>query len=583
MKTPTTLLFLLILATLAMAPRAASAQTVKQDSVKITYVFATDTETYTSGNQTFIVCRYHVVGTHPDPKGNGRDSDYIYKFDTGNVFVDGRAGPTPPEWTGMSQDIPGELITFSGTYGGGTRNVDVGCDAIFANGESILANFEAKNLHAHFFTDPNKRPVALFTHEVGEGLYTVDFDASGSYDEDGSVVAYEWTIDGETITSGGPTLTHTFPKRGTYSVRLVVEDNDGDDSLPVTSTVNVKGPDLGFTLEYRKHRSGSAKVSNSDDVITIGDTVRVHVVVTNTGDLDVENISLSSSVSVKSDVDGAFVLLESVTPTIGSLNKDETDTLRFVYRASKAAERVDVQIDGLSGRALLESGGSEPFEVEASACGVQAKPVSLESTSVSCVNFAIQPAPLVVNSTGDAGLAAGLSEDDGCSTGGSVAREGVQEPECTLRAALEFAIAMEGDFGFSVEFDIPGETFTRRIVLENGALPPVDKAVSILGGTQPGAEIEIDGSGLSGSGPALMLGSGGNAAVVEGLSFFRLPGRRARASRHGQRGTLEQVRDRRPGIVRLVRPVRGRDAPQRRGGHHGQGRRQRGWRSGPGG
>jgi PKD repeat protein len=68
-------------------------------------------------------------------------------------------------------------------------------------------------------------PVASFTRECS-GLIC-RFDASGSSDSDGLVVAYAWTFgDGTILTTSDPVVVHQY-RPGTYTVRLTVSDNLG--------------------------------------------------------------------------------------------------------------------------------------------------------------------------------------------------------------------------------------------------------------------------------------------------------------------------------------------------------------------
>ena len=55
---------------------------------------------------------------------------------------------------------------------------------------------------------------------------TIQFDASGSFDSNATVVSYEWNFgDGETDT--GVTTNHTYKNPGKYTVTLIVTDNTG--------------------------------------------------------------------------------------------------------------------------------------------------------------------------------------------------------------------------------------------------------------------------------------------------------------------------------------------------------------------
>ncbi|MCW4033803.1 MAG: PKD domain-containing protein [Candidatus Bathyarchaeota archaeon] len=78
----------------------------------------------------------------------------------------------------------------------------------------------------------NRAPYAAFTESattvyIGE---VIDFDASGSYDVDGTIVSYTWIFgDGKTAT--GVTTSHVFTAKGPYSVSLKVVDNYGASSM----------------------------------------------------------------------------------------------------------------------------------------------------------------------------------------------------------------------------------------------------------------------------------------------------------------------------------------------------------------
>jgi PKD repeat protein len=82
-------------------------------------------------------------------------------------------------------------------------------------------------------TAPNQPPVAQLTANPtqGQAPLTVILDPSGSYDPDGTIVQYDWSVNGQPTfpssdgTDNGKKITLNSP--GTYIIALTVTDNDG--------------------------------------------------------------------------------------------------------------------------------------------------------------------------------------------------------------------------------------------------------------------------------------------------------------------------------------------------------------------
>lgn len=77
----------------------------------------------------------------------------------------------------------------------------------------------------------------------------VSFDASASYDPDGTIVSYEWDY-GDGTKGTGMTTTHTYTKTGTYVVMLTVSDsvNTCIDTMTVTVQEAPTPPVLGILI-----------------------------------------------------------------------------------------------------------------------------------------------------------------------------------------------------------------------------------------------------------------------------------------------------------------------------------------------
>lgn len=89
---------------------------------------------------------------------------------------------------------------------------------------------DANNTDRYPFINPlfNKFPVADFTYSSFEFYagQTIVFDATPSYDIDGTIVKYIWDF-GNGSTASGVRVTHTYSSPGTYTVTLTVTDDYG--------------------------------------------------------------------------------------------------------------------------------------------------------------------------------------------------------------------------------------------------------------------------------------------------------------------------------------------------------------------
>jgi len=77
---------------------------------------------------------------------------------------------------------------------------------------------------------PGPAPVAIFTWSPLEPIHNLPatFNASLSYDINGTIVLYTWIFgDGNTTAVTYPIIKHTFAVSGNYTVKLTVKDNDG--------------------------------------------------------------------------------------------------------------------------------------------------------------------------------------------------------------------------------------------------------------------------------------------------------------------------------------------------------------------
>ncbi len=93
----------------------------------------------------------------------------------------------------------------------------------------------------------NQSPVAAFTYSPtspNAGVL-VQFDASASYDPDGTVISYAWNF-GDGGTGTGALVTHAYMATGSYTAQLVVTDNGGATAQVARTVTVIPSDDVGW-------------------------------------------------------------------------------------------------------------------------------------------------------------------------------------------------------------------------------------------------------------------------------------------------------------------------------------------------
>jgi len=120
------------------------------------------------------------------------------------------------------------------------------------------------------FLLPNDPPVATFTSTPSEGSapLSVSFDASGSYDPDGTVTSYRWTFgDGES--GSGMYATHTYAQPRTYTVELTVEDRRQTTSTATAEIVARAGTNYAIIIGIANYARTSQLNYTDDDAESV--------------------------------------------------------------------------------------------------------------------------------------------------------------------------------------------------------------------------------------------------------------------------------------------------------------------------
>ncbi|MFE3845557.1 NosD domain-containing protein [Thermoplasmatota archaeon] len=144
-------------------------------------------------------------------------------------------------FTDNSIDSDGSIVNWSWDFDDGDSSFDqnpshqYADDGVYTVCLTVKDDDGAVDIYCTMITVLNVPPVADANGPY-DGLYhdSVQFDGSGSYDPDGTILSYEWDFgDGDYGT--GMITNHIYDRVGIYTVILTVTDNDGSWNIDTTT------------------------------------------------------------------------------------------------------------------------------------------------------------------------------------------------------------------------------------------------------------------------------------------------------------------------------------------------------------
>jgi PKD repeat protein len=219
--------------------------------------------------------RYTAAGTYTVKLGVV-DSQNNYDIETKQVVVGANhlpaasftVAPAAPQtnenvtFTSTSSDADGPIVSQAwdldndGTFDDGTGT---SATRQFASSGSYTVrlkavdNSGAETISSKAVAVSNRAPTSSFTFAPAAPLsgQTVTFTSSAS-DPDGTVASYAWDLDNDGMFDDGTTatVTRSFPKSQTYSVRLRVTDDKGAQTSSATQSIVVgnRAPTAAFDV-----------------------------------------------------------------------------------------------------------------------------------------------------------------------------------------------------------------------------------------------------------------------------------------------------------------------------------------------
>ncbi|MGQ9460655.1 MAG: PKD domain-containing protein [Candidatus Bathyarchaeaceae archaeon] len=174
-----------------------------------------------------------------------------------------------------SYDPDGYIVSYFWNFGDGTNATGVIVDHAYTSSGTYTVTLKVTdNDGAVDFASstktvlpPNKPPVAIFT-ESATTVFTneiIQFNASTSYDPDGTIVSYHWNFgDGNFAT--GVFVEHSYADNGAYTVTLTVTDDDGaTDTATSTKYVLNRPPVANFTESAKTVSTGEIISFNASE------------------------------------------------------------------------------------------------------------------------------------------------------------------------------------------------------------------------------------------------------------------------------------------------------------------------------
>jgi len=290
----------------------------------------------TDSNITLVIAADGLLGNDSDPDGDAISIESSTQPSGGSAIVnaDGSFSYTP------NADTCGD-DTFTYTLG----------DGMLTDETTVLVTIACADEPPPV---PNEPPVAdaggPYTGTIGE---PVTLDGSGSTDPDGTIVAYEWDVDGDgqfdDATGVGPEI--TFTDDGTADIALRVIDDDGDTAsdwaLAEITPVTTVAPNPAIDLEVTV---AGEDADTDGPVVAVGEELSWRFVITNTGNtalLDVgvndDDLAATDIVcdAIGNDTDGDTtidLLLpgEQVTCTAVDIAREDGGTARAEVTGSPA-------------------------------------------------------------------------------------------------------------------------------------------------------------------------------------------------------------------------------------------------------
>jgi len=188
----------------------------------------------------YYTVKYSSAGTIVWDGGGGKEPPQPPTVD----FTFAPTNPTSSDYVRFYDKSSGNITTWDWSFGDGSSSSNINPLHQYSN----PGNFEVtltvigpagEDTVTKTITVDNTKPTAVFEYAPNNPKVDnqIEFDGSGAYDEDGSIVTWQWSF-GDGGSDTGKKVYHAYSAIGTYTVTLTITD-DYSETASATKFITV--------------------------------------------------------------------------------------------------------------------------------------------------------------------------------------------------------------------------------------------------------------------------------------------------------------------------------------------------------